>query len=262
MFKRLLMTTVAVLAVGLLVASPAGAAVIAEETFTYADGEINGKSGGTGWGAAWSAWADPTQVVSGALQVNGGGGHSFEASRTLDAAESGDRYFVSFDFNFSAGLDSNDFILLWIGDSAIAAANRVNTGTGMQGTNGSFVRISNTTAYDSVVPTQGTTYHIVAEFVKETSGAAQNFTYARVFINPDGAYGDNTWASQAAATTPSLSSFDQVGITTGANLDASDVVIYDNLTIATEWSDVVVPEPATLSLLGIGGLLTVIRKRR
>ena len=46
-----------------------------------------------------------------------------------------------------------------------------------------------------------------------------------------------------------------------ANAECSDVVTFDGYVVGQTWGDVVIPEPTTMVLLGMGGL-AVLRRRR
>ncbi len=53
-------------------AASASAAVLASETFNYADGSLVGQNGGTGWAAAWGTASNPTGSTTGTNNVIGG----------------------------------------------------------------------------------------------------------------------------------------------------------------------------------------------
>ncbi len=67
------MRSLSVAAVFLLcLTTGAFAATIAEDSFDYATGELNGQSGGTGWTGSWTAATGRTEVVATALSCCGG----------------------------------------------------------------------------------------------------------------------------------------------------------------------------------------------
>ncbi len=56
----------------IILSAGASAATIAEDSFDYAAGELDGESGGTGWTGSWIAVTGRTEIESSGLSCCGG----------------------------------------------------------------------------------------------------------------------------------------------------------------------------------------------
>ncbi|MGE9296069.1 MAG: PEP-CTERM sorting domain-containing protein [Puniceicoccales bacterium] len=266
------------LALSLAATAVINAEVIAWDTFeTASAGALNGKGGGSGWTANWTADSS-TQIVSksmsyssGDISLSGGdqailGGPasgSFSGSRTFSTTTEGVVY-MSFlferigdltgdvlDFNLgdnpnnyrpSAGVDVRDVF-----NNSMYAANG---GGIIRGSTG--VSVTDSTAL----------------VVARLTNGADGYTTLDVLINPStttepasGWHNTTITLSDGETMMDSLNAF----LIRNVNLDAGDGFYMDNLTIATSYTDVVsqIPEPSTYALIGgVIALGIVMRNRR
>jgi hypothetical protein len=101
----------------------------------------------------------------------------------------------------------------------------------------------------------GTTYHVVSEIVFNAAGNES----VKVWLNPtvDTSYGSPT-VSFSGEYADSLTDFSYATLFT--RTATTGVMNFDELTLATAYSDVI-PEPATIGMLGLGALLMVLIRR-
>ena len=101
----------------------------------------------------------------------------------------------------------------------------------------------------------GTTYHVVSEIVFNAAGNES----IKVWLNPtvDTSYGSHT-VSFSGDYADSLADFNYATMYT--RTATTGVMNFDELTLATAYSDVI-PEPATIGMLGLGALLMVLIRR-
>jgi len=285
---RLVAGAVAALLVWSALIPSSRASLIVSEDFNYSAGELNGQSGGSGFTGAWTANTAVTEVQSGSLTFTRGDGYTYSnpggklelignadnaAQRTLSSAFSGDTFYVGFLLNVAGSLDNNDFGAGWFNNvDGIGLGLKANQGNG-SGSYDVFARAK----YDSSAPnagayhqnlTIGTTYLVVAQFSKTTSGAGNPYTTANLWVDPVYASSgtpDATLTQSGSGLSSSVSSF---GFRS-ANLDAGDKVYYDMLRIGDTWADVVpVPESTTmiagalLLLPFAASTLRILRKNR
>lgn len=258
-----------------LLAGAASAALIASDDFEgYTPGGLNALNGGTGWGGAWSANPEVSVVTntlsysSGTVSLNGGsqalqfvpneGGSAINdgiISRALGSSQTGTVYFsMLFQDSINPNLPDNDFIQ-WGFDTGTG-----NPNASIMRRNGTFQSRSTTTTSNSedstITSTVGSTYLLVFKATK--SGA--NYDSISLFVNPDSQTEPGTPDAEATANS-GLSSFDNF-LARSAFHEDGDSFLIDELTIATTFAEVVpIPEPSS-ALLGLLGLIPLLRRRR
>jgi len=224
-------------------AGAATAAVIASEDFTYADGALAANNGGTGWAGAW------TDVSGNAATVAGGVGQTNfgQAERTLSSTvdvtggvwiratvQKTDTDGVAGSFGgiglFNGGAEAGLIGNFWPGVATDA------WGAGPNGAQGEIAGDLVTSLSDVVV------------FIDDTQ--------TLLWVN-----GNPVALGAAEATGASTGDFDTIRLRNGNG--AAETYTYDNILIGDTAADVgvVVPEPGSLALLGLGGL-AMLRRRR
>jgi len=276
--------TVAMAAMLLMVAvQSASAGLIAYDGFeTYtADTALGGQNNGT-WGGAWSAAsgiyvrAAALSYSSGTVQISGGSNVAqvedavnvdAATARLLPASQSGTLY-ISFLFRVAAGQESSDFMQFALNnDTSIANSGSIGDlstsdsklGARIGGSNGGSTTGSTTNV------SGGTTYLLVGRMKKSSSASpgdptGVNYDRMDLLINPSSLTepADGSWSATRVGTA-SISSIAYFTLRT-AGLDVGDRYQFDELRIGDTFASVV-PEPATMTLLG-AGLLLLARRRR
>ena len=259
----------ALAAAGVMVSAlTAGAAPVGTDNFTYPDGSIAGRSGGTGWafkqypeaGAPASAPSD-WDVAFGTANVTGGKlvtqesgaireyngpseGVTAPSNEREGAFQNAGSVFYGFDMTRQAGA-------AWSGASSFDfGAERIFFGVpgGQTGQNFFGIEESGVGQSFSTVPVvEGQTYHLVA---------ALDFDNDRLSLWVDPTAGDlaNPDATRAYTGTNWSSA---VRLASGGTAPTS----WDNLVVGTTFADVV-PEPTTIAWLGGIGALALLRRRR
>ena len=249
--------------------SVAGAESIGTDSFDYADGAIDGMTGGIGWG--WDNLAkDQTPTVSdwdlvwgnagvqGQSLVTDGGGayrqYNGPGEGSANDPETDERVgafrgegVVYYGVNYTQ-LDSQG----WSGISGFDFGGE-RIFFGMPGGQGNFgidesgVGQSNT---DIAV--------VVGESYRLVSAIDFDGDQLRLWVNPDAGDFDNGALDNSADVTRE---YFGTNWNTAVRLASGGPTQWDDLIVATEFG-AAVPEPATLSLLGLGGLAMLRRKRK
>lgn len=233
----------------------AGAATIATDDFSYANGNLAGSNGGTGWSTTWTNTEGTATVADGMANVAATPGQ--QATRVLSAAQSGTAtIWIRFDGRQSTTLagttDSYGGLSLYNGGTEQLLIGKAWPGPyeWRAGTGGTMVGPS------SPVPTLSLT----TVLARVTLNSAGNDSL-EVWLNPadmgsEGALG----AAQITRSDTDLN-FDRIQLRGGSAAGGSESWQFDNLRLGTTLADVAVPEPSA-TLLGGLALLGFLRRRR
>jgi hypothetical protein len=257
---------------GLVQPGAGHASTIAQDSFSYAAGELNGQNGGVGFAGAWTANVVATEVADpgvslsyagGATVVDGGssalritGNNNNLAFRDLAVPVSLDEIFVSFLFRYEGALDTNDFGVLWHDNVSTGThTTRPNLGIKANQGNGSGtedvvarLQLSGTGQVYAVDLVAGQTYFILGRLSKSAPGVGSAYDEFDVWVNPTA--GASGTPDLTATGSGGISSFGTIGVRT-ANIDALDEFWIDELKYATTFATAV-PEPTTATLLAFG----------
>ncbi|MEM6503910.1 MAG: PEP-CTERM sorting domain-containing protein [Planctomycetota bacterium] len=287
--NRMLATTALVASLGLM-AGPAEATIIVQESFDYNVGDtIAGKAGGFGFATSGTVgWTTPNEAnidseilagslgplnattsVGGTLQFIDDAGSAGSGSRTnryiddtafsatgvqnngdVGGAATDGTIYISFLMNLAGPLgDSSTGFELALGSAGtgIAALGTDAAGSGLIGLIGKNGQGNILLDSADVLGL----HHYVMK-IDYNPNADDVLT---LYIDP--LAGDES-SQTAAGTSTGEWRFDQVGFLNFQNAAGGFI---DEIVIATEFSDVVTPEPGSLALLGLGGLLVARRRR-
>ncbi len=278
--RRRLSLLAALLSLG--VANPAEAALLFSEGFAYANGDLAGNNGGTGWlsGSAWSGStgstgnlvANPLPGTSGnSIQIASNASETSRPLNTTYTSGGATTFYLSFLFNAAPfqGFELGQYA----GVSLFLAADQSNgLLAGMPGSSGAF-GFDWTGRHDpSASGVGGTTYLTLLEIKPGTSAEITNVTNVNMYVTTDLSMSGTALASStpwvAAGDDPSFS-FDSVGIagsyTTGT-IGIAGLAMADNPNEAVSFAQAAaIPEPGTwaaATLLAGGAAFMRWRKRR
>jgi hypothetical protein len=282
----LLTRTTACTAVGLLViASSADAGLLAYEGFDYTAGSSNLDtvgSGGSGWNGGWTNITnDGADVVSGSLVPTGASsglastgssmlqnsqsrigrfldtsaGGAFGAAGYLNGANDigADGKTLYLSVLFQSNTDDDNFYEFEFHKDALGDGGRIGgVGNDVNNSSNFHLRAPNTT--NTAIGPANTDVNF---FVIRIDYKAGNDDI-RVYMNP--ALGVEPGVPTLTALAQADMSFD--GFAVGAFLNGATLAI-DEIRVGETYADVTpVPEPGSLVLLGLGGLLIGTRRRR
>jgi hypothetical protein len=269
--KMRMMIAVSILALAIC-ASPARATLLAYEGFDYSPGSyVDGLNGGTGFSTPWSGsgWhsgasagsltyvGDPNPVSGGHMNYTPIGGTQRQLS-TSHAMTTGTVLYLS----YLVRLDGDGWLALKLQNGPASAGDTPGrsmiTGLDSRGSGGYIGGASAPTIYYDFGYTQGGTVYVVAKMVGDPDNNR--------WINSGSFYESPT----AVPTTEPGAYMIEYGLAVGANASPVDSINIwgngswqvDEIRIGTTYADVVVPEPITLTLLGLGSVLMFLKRRR
>ena len=253
------------LATSLLVETSASAAILVNETFTHADGDLVGQTPTPGPGDAWlghsAGGTNPIQVVGGAAVINQQAGEDASTAYAIQSDTS--TTYARFDFSLPSSTNSD--ISNLDGDGLYFAHFRGGSGTSFRARVGvlapdrggdyKLVLSEDSTIGDGAIWTTelsfDTTYRVVTEYNASTQ-------QSRLWLDPSDILSTNVTA------TNSLSASDNFSYAFRQSNDYDGQQIVDNLVVATSFSEalsgVEIPEPCSVSLL-LGSLLCLAGRR-
>lgn len=267
------------LLVGSAMALPAAATPIASDSFdSYSTGALAGNNGGTGWGGAWATvntFAN-TDVVAGGLSysagdvnINGGaqsllidmtpgelsGISDGLLSRALGSSQTGTVYMsLLFRDAVNPDLPATDFVQ-WGFDTGTT-----NPNTSVMRRNGTFQSRSTTTSSNSADSGISTAVGQTFLLVMKAQRTGTNYDNIALYLNPT-TLTEPVSADAVATANSGIASLDNF-VSRSAFHELGDAFQIDAISIGTAYEDVVVPEPTSLALLAMGGLLAARRRRR
>ena len=272
MCKKLMLVSIVVLG---MITGVAGADVIGYEGFDYADGEVAGLTGGTGWDwdntiqahtGTVSDWDWDGLVNSGTLLTGDSLGLSgCRAKREYNGPTEGDGQ--NPDTDERLGAFRNEGIVYygvtmtpeadggWIGLNAFDfGGERVFFGMPWQTGGLAYFGMANTdpgNVLSDIPVVLNQTYRLVG--VVDFDGQE-----ARLWVDPDESDYDNGKGNNSADVVADWTSGNWISAVAVAS---GPQVRWDDLVVATTFGEAAVPEPATIALLGLGGLALLRRKR-
>lgn len=274
----------------LLFCTFAHASVLAYDAFDYRDGKIKGCNDGTGWAKGWHGATDslvttmdapltytfPTEeVIDGGASALSPDCHSERNNnfdngirRRLSQPYSGDVVYASFLFRDDSPSVGKDTCQMWLGSYASLRFGMVvsSEGEGANDFGASLGKDEDGTAITGGDLTLGQTYFIVARISKTIPGAKSTYDQIELWVNP-AIDAQDTPDVTASLDQGRISKFSRIGIADTQN--RGDTMFVDEVRLGTTWSDMIpgeseppTPEPVTASVLLVGGLSILWRKRR
>ncbi len=283
----------AVCAAMLVITTSSYGAVLASESFSYtASSTLQGNgSAGSGWAGAWGGglYANDMTIVSGGLSYNAGGvviNGGSTAVQVTDSASSGNstetrslasnptgEVYVRFLLNMGSSTWTNT-------DTATFQVTGMRSATSRKSFSQVGIDVNNVPDPDaefSVMTAsgksneinynldQGTTYLVVARLYADPGHSlyAAKYNSIDVWINPNLAGTTGFLGTAVATSDPYLKPGQIDGIQLRQyNADNGDLATFDEYVIGETWGDVVVPEPASIAMLGLGGMALLRRRTR
>ena len=231
----------------LTIGTASSAAIIAQEDFSYADGTLPGNgAAGSGWDTGWSATNGTGNITLSGGEVTGStSGQRAVRSLTDSQGTNGTTIYVGVDYAFGTHYSALE---LQEGGSTRL---RLQTNTSFTGTGGeihSMQREENGTGVGIFHFTPVSTG--VNRYVFEIVYGAGDIDTATLYEN----------GVELGSITSDSDGFDLNRVSLGAFGGGGSLGTVDNLIIATTFAEAV-PEPGSLALLGLGGLLIARRRR-
>jgi len=288
-FTTTLALTAAAAVTMLLGGTTAHAALLAEETFDYATGTLEGQNGGTGWGGAWGKFGSgdlpgdvsspglthPSTIDTGTNKASIDATSSDHARPVRDFASgiAADGLWLSFigemntEDRRAAGFsifDGSGNVFVTIGRPNNSDAKNDNPGNWAIGNSLSSLSTMNEATDGSGGKLKASEKALVVANLN-LSGAIWTLD---MFLNPNSSGTGSashtatfTHSNGAAGDLRSIEFF--VGDSGAGNLGGPSAFDFDEFRVGESFSDVTpIPEPASVALLGLGGMMLLSRRRR
>ncbi|HOQ04832.1 MAG TPA: PEP-CTERM sorting domain-containing protein [Anaerohalosphaeraceae bacterium] len=222
---------------------PSFAAILMSDNFdSYTNGNLVGQGG---WAAHSGAGNAPVQVVNGTVKLITQSTSAEDVNKSVGATMgSGDIWYAGLDVIVGSASTGKDYFAHFLqGTSNFAARVGVDMASGGKFAFGLFGVSAYPGALTGYVYDVEQTYRVVTSY---------NFTtgLCTMWVNGTEVLTQNWYTSNANTAY----AFRQ-------GTSGSLRLTVDNLVVATTYAEAAVPEPATMALLGLGGLLAVVRRK-
>ncbi len=226
-----------------MLASPGFALVLMSDNFdSYTSGNLVGQGG---WAAHSGAGNVPVQVVNGTVKLITQSASAEDVNKSVGATMgAGDVWYAGLDVIVGSSSLGKDYFAHFLqGTSNFAARVGVDIGSGGKFAFGLLGVPAYSEALTAFVYDVEQTYRVVTSY---------NFTtgLCTMWVNGTEVLTQN-WYTGNANTAYAF----RQGSSGSLRLTV------DNLVVATSYAEAAVPEPATMALLGLGGLLAVVRRK-
>jgi hypothetical protein len=235
------------------------------ESFSYPDGALLGQ-GTPAWTITGTSTVNPLQVSSGAVDIKNTGQDAYRAFDSAVTAVDGTSFYYGLTLNVSAASATGDYFVHTtptVGEASsfysrlFAQASATGYVLGYLETAGGGAAVT----YGTTVLDFNTSYNVSVAY--DFVAGALNDT-ARVYVNPTSTteldntpYLSDTWTSTSAEPT----GFAAFNIRQGSSSSGPTLTV-DNIVASTSFADVAqVPEPSSVALLGLGGVLAFFGNR-
>ncbi len=231
----------------------AAAAIVYATDFTYANGTLL-TSPGPGWTAASGAGTNALTVNSGKVSLTTSGEDDQHAA-TFGALSSGTTYYYGLDINITSAQATGDYFVMFasgtstFGGKIFVKSSGAGYVLGLLSGSGTA-----SVAYGTTVKSFSTDLHVAVGY---TFNTGNNNDVATLYLA-----GSNLAEATSTGIGTDLAAITTITLRQGTAASAAALTV-DNVVVASDFSSVsVTPEPASLSLVGLGSLAMLARRRR